>query len=332
MHSPLDLAFMHDHKLVVDYLDAEVAKQASLNRRVTKKLQERAVLEAKKRQQAFEKMQDKIRKKGEKEEAKRDRMREKMTVTPAGNDTSAAAAPNDAEDRRSAKSAFSTSAGVARKIAQKNGGTEFRVSQNVSGNRSVRSLAGLRRDSEVLYVSNTPRNGNANVDAASTAHGEANSDEAGLFVRPGFGSVAFLSKQNVSEALLSLPNNENDSGVDAEATEDMKGPRSYADSIGTARSLVKRMAALPWSEDDVENLDDDEAVSDLELFLACHNLTDVMSVLNKEKIDLEALMLCSDEDLKKIGLPLGPRKKILDAVAKRKMTLESPGCIRDTYI
>lgn len=350
LHSPLDLAVLHDHKEVIDYLDSVVAKQSSMNRRVTKKQQERAVLDAEKRRQAFEKMQEKARKKEEKEEAKRGRQREKMAVVPDNPRPSVSpaisTAVNDADDRRSSKSAFSTTAGVARKIVKKKGGengsgsrrgsADFRVSESRSGGgRSVRSLAGLRAttDTEVLYVSNNNNNNDnaAGDDGAPMSHDDPNGDDAGLFVRPGFGSVAFLSKQNVSQALLSLPNNENDSAVGDEIDGDGSHPKSCADSIGTARSLMKRMATLPWSEEDVENLDDDEAGSELELFLACHNLTDVMSVLSKEKIDLEALMLCSEEDLKKIGLPLGPRKKILDAVEKRKMTLQNPGCMKDTF-
>ena len=123
---------------------------------------------------------------------------------------------------------------------------------------------------------------------------------------------------------------------------------------------------LPWDVDALlEDLDDD--VNDngtntpLEAFLAAHGLRNFLGVLAAEKIDLESLCLCrfaadfaacdkilfvleiflrqfplplhfffrSDADLKEIGVPLGPRRKILDVVAKRKESLLSPGTICD---
>ena len=54
--------------------------------------------------------------------------------------------------------------------------------------------------------------------------------------------------------------------------------------------------------------------------------------LSRQQMDMEALMLCGEEDLKEIGLPMGPRKKILDAVNKRRHTLERPGIIIDSLL
>ena len=40
----------------------------------------------------------------------------------------------------------------------------------------------------------------------------------------------------------------------------------------------------------------------------------------------------SDADLKEIGVPLGPRRKILDVVARRRETVSSPRTICDAKI
>ncbi|XP_067879374.1 phospholipase DDHD2-like isoform X2 [Heterodontus francisci] len=54
----------------------------------------------------------------------------------------------------------------------------------------------------------------------------------------------------------------------------------------------------------------------MEEALKIHGLSEFLSVLIKEKLDLESLVLCSDAELKDLGIPLGPRKKIL-SLAKR---------------
>ena len=45
-------------------------------------------------------------------------------------------------------------------------------------------------------------------------------------------------------------------------------------------------------------------------------------ILN-EKIDLNACLLCEESDLREIGLPVGPRKKIIDGIKKRKEILRN---------
>ncbi|KAK7934068.1 hypothetical protein WMY93_004964 [Mugilogobius chulae] len=56
----------------------------------------------------------------------------------------------------------------------------------------------------------------------------------------------------------------------------------------------------------------------LEQFLTKMGLQQYLSLLQTEDLDLQSLALCRDNDLKDIGIPLGPRKKILNA-ARRKV-------------
>ncbi|XP_062410803.1 phospholipase DDHD2 [Sardina pilchardus] len=61
----------------------------------------------------------------------------------------------------------------------------------------------------------------------------------------------------------------------------------------------------------------DCAVS-LEDILGGRGLEDHLRVLHREQVDTESLLLCSENDLKDLGIPLGPRKKILDLAKKWK--------------
>lgn len=56
----------------------------------------------------------------------------------------------------------------------------------------------------------------------------------------------------------------------------------------------------------------------LEQFLTQLGLQQYLTSLQAEDLDLESLALCCDNDLKDLGIPLGPRKKILNA-ARRKL-------------
>uniref|UniRef100_A0A672S0X2 DDHD domain containing 2 n=1 Tax=Sinocyclocheilus grahami TaxID=75366 RepID=A0A672S0X2_SINGR len=62
----------------------------------------------------------------------------------------------------------------------------------------------------------------------------------------------------------------------------------------------------------------------LEEVLKGHGLEEHLSVLHSEQVDMESLMLCSEKDLKDVGIPLGPRKKIMNCVKKWKVIMEIP--------
>lgn len=174
-----------------------------------------------------------------------------------------------------------------------------------------------------------------------SAHSEVSTDSGhdSLFTRPGLGTMVFR-RNYVSGGLFGIGRDD----VSMIAESDMEGmgvklrsrlqrSPSLNDSIGSANSLQERnMDELPW--DDVElGLDDDEPdTSPLEAFLASLHMFEFISVLKKEKIDLAALMLCSDNDLKSINIPLGPRKKILDGIKRRKQRLEKPDAMGDTEL
>ena len=72
--------------------------------------------------------------------------------------------------------------------------------------------------------------------------------------------------------------------------------------------------------------------STVQLFLMASGLREYSSRFISEHIDLDALVLLSDEDLKSLGLPLGPRKKLLKAIEQRRAALENPGGVLDSRL
>lgn len=247
-------------------------------------------------------------------------------------------------------------------------GSDFKIGEiEYDGKRTIRSLSGLQRDHHVMYVKNGNNSKNPtskhSEDSISRALSEpefnysegsggdsVNStgppEAASMFERPGFGNVAFINRRNTSGALMSLPSECTDIDTVSVVTNGVAGGSdshdvsngrlrrrgSLTDSIGTVGSLAARMKNMPWGEEEV-GLDEDETDSSpLELFLSANGLSEYLMVFTREKIDLSALMLLSDSDMKEIGLPMGPRRKLLDAIARRKRTLENPGVVMDTLL
>ncbi|XP_078522507.1 triacylglycerol hydrolase DDHD2 [Lissotriton helveticus] len=67
---------------------------------------------------------------------------------------------------------------------------------------------------------------------------------------------------------------------------------------------------------DAKDLDDTLTLQEVLQHL---ELSELRSVFEKEKIDKKALALCTESDLKAIGIPLGPRKKLLNYTKNRSI-------------
>lgn len=172
----------------------------------------------------------------------------------------------------------------------------------------------------------------------------ADSGRDSLFTRPGLGTMVFRRNYMTggmfgvgardegsvagSEPVGRAPN------VRLRGRLPRRSPSFDEDSIGSALSLQERnLQELPWEETDVALDEDFEPEnSPLETFLASQGLSEFMQIFRREKIDLQALLLCSDQDLTSIHIPLGPRKKLLDACRRRLDTLDEPEAIEDTEL
>ncbi|XP_035670509.1 Usher syndrome type-1G protein homolog [Branchiostoma floridae] len=365
-HTPLDVAAMNERMDCVRYLDSVVAQQSKMNAKVVKKLKDKQFKEAEKRIKKFSKMQKEQERRVEKYHVK-----EKKLSTSEENGP-APAAPHrrsfhpNTHMNFSEATAMSKKKGIPKKIADKrkqsdSAGAVFKVSSIEDGKRSIRSLTGTRmlQDQNVLLgnpvsakgqrSSVTDMSDEEDDDSLSRAVSEPNfnyrdgSDtQSTILDRPGFGNIVF--RQNYpTAAMFSLPAGQQNGGQDNDQIDRLDSITTilaaqeaydHDPATGLVNSGSGLSADRPWEDDDLD-LEDElngNASSPLQLFLSIHNLAEYLPIFHREQIDLDALMLCTDEDLKSINLPLGPRKKLMDAVTRRKAVLHEPGSLEDTAL
>nr|XP_010595270.1 Usher syndrome type-1G protein isoform X2 [Loxodonta africana] len=358
------MAAMKGHMECVRYLDSIAAKQSSLNPKLVGKLKDKAFREAERRIRECAKMQRKHHERMER--LYRRELAERSDTLSFSSLTSSTLSRRLQHLALSSHLPYSqatlhgTARGktkIQRKLERRKQGGEgtFKISED--GRKSVRSLSGLQLGSDVMFVrqgtyANPKEWGRSPLRdmflsdedsvsratlAAEPAHSEVSTDSGhdSLFTRPGLGTMVFR-RNYLSSGLQGL--GREDGGLDRVGTPRarLQSPPSLDDdSLGSANSLQDRSCPeeLPWDEVDL-GLDEDlePETSPLETFLASLHLQDLAALLRQEKIDLEALMLCSDLDLRSISIPLGPRKKIMGAVRRRRQALERPPALEDTEL
>ncbi|XP_013099658.2 pre-mRNA splicing regulator USH1G [Stomoxys calcitrans] len=246
------------------------------------------------------------------------------------------------------------------------------------GRRTITSLSGVQRDSEVLYVGTFSSNeenckrgkinglfendegGNSETEtsnqksafgtlsrsfsqpdilgdneASDTLRPEINMQRpSGLFDRPMLGSIAF--RRSVTAALSQL-NTDVYSGLEENTNNTQPSTRSSS-MCSKARSAKQRSflnltdsdsdGADGFSDDD----DQDVAGGPIQRFLTVWGLEEYLHIFQKQQIDLDTLLLLTEADLKSLGLPLGPFRKLSFAIQERKNALSNPGPIRDSHL
>ncbi|KAM4664739.1 pre-mRNA splicing regulator USH1G [Discoglossus pictus] len=366
-HTPLDMAATKGHMECVRYLDSIAAKQSSLNPKLVGKLKERAFREAEKRIRDCAKLQ---RKHHERMERRYRKEMSDHSDTMSFSSFSSSVSQRFPSATLLATMPYSNVAGTAKgktkmqKKLEKRKQTDGTFKIYEDGRKSVRSLSGLQLGNDVMFVKQgtyaSPRErGRQNLrdmflteeDSLSravsdpglhvdSAHSEVSTDSGhdSLFTRPGLGTMVFR-RNYLSSGLFGVGREEGNGlqtgeGEEVKLRSRLKRSPSLDDSIGSAGSLEARNEQeLPWEEEDL-GLDDGEEpdTSPLETFLASLQMSELVTLLRDEKIDLAALTLCSDHDLKSIRIPLGTRKKILDGIQRRKQALERPQAMGDTEL
>ena len=161
----------------------------------------------------------------------------------------------------------------------------------------------------------------------------------GIFDRPGFGSVAFRK---------SLPAN---SFSEAEDEYDSSNAGSYGkpESIGSAGSLALRSATSSSGRGSAASTAAAAAEANcclqppaaaaaankykaVVVFLTSLGLEEWISLFEDERIDACALYLIEEDDLIQMGIPTGPRKKILKALSERRHDMDHPSAITDSKL
>ncbi|XP_015608076.1 Usher syndrome type-1G protein homolog [Cephus cinctus] len=388
-HSARELAAINGREKILQFLDLAQADQELNNRKKTRMLREKAEKDAEKRLKEYIKRQRVAEVRAEKEQKKLLKDRAKLDVDYMNETNILPHRPSILTLKGKVKPSptFSDIVGtkrqgsaVSRKAQARKALDDFKVVEiEDDGKKSVRSLTGLRRDSEVMYVGtyethaqqigkrgrisdvwgtlnkaqSTPDLlGDRDFDNDDRHSQETMSDvveetvllqePASIFNRPGFGSVAF--RRSITNTLDNLPvtqvevhQHTGSTRVNGSVNGSINGHRNIHNediSIGSAGSLARRQSI--WDDDLISEEEEEDVVeewSPLQRFLVANNLSSIQPTLEAEQIDLEALMMLTESDIAALKLPLGPRRKLVNAIANRKRVLEAPeGVITDSRL
>uniref|UniRef100_A0AAG5DI85 SAM domain-containing protein n=1 Tax=Anopheles atroparvus TaxID=41427 RepID=A0AAG5DI85_ANOAO len=396
-HSAQDLAAINNRDNILRYLDAAAATLEATDRKRAHEFKEHAKKKSEKRAREFASRQQKIER--EQDTSVRIRphrpsnmlqaLKHKLWSGSQGNLSQGPQLNNLQTQPQAATTKFSALVGGtvtraggavkkradAMKIRQQMENGDFKIGEmEANGKRSVRSIQGLRRDSEVLYVGTYSSNDDSNasdrrgklkdvfdVDSNGGDNEEADEDSgsatsgkfgtmsrahsqpdfllagvtdevtedvllqrpSGLFNRPSFGNLAF--PRSVSNVLAQLGNEQSSS---ASSDGSMKAKPTTKGAIKPRSQLV-----ISDSESDVDSSDNEENDSLAILrFLAAFKLEDYYPVFQKNEIDMETLMMLTENDIKSLGLPLGPYRRLCNAIQERKEALANPGTITDSRL
>jgi len=122
---------------------------------------------------------------------------------------------------------------------------------------------------------------------------------------------------------------------------DQVSNNSSSESSGTqmkpnTKKSRQRQLVISDSEDSDESNhsseENDEPHQPLKRFLAAYSLEEHFDLLLQHQIDLDTLILLTDEDLKYLNLPLGHFRRLAVAIQERKNALSNPGAITDSRL
>lgn len=407
-HSAQDLAAINNRDKILRYLDAAAATLEATDRKKAHEYREQAKRKSEKRAREFATRQQKLER--DQDTSLRIRphrpsnmlqaLKHKLWSGSQGNlaqgqtrlinETSQAAAAAPATTKFSALvgGTVQRGGGAVKKRAdamkvrqQMENGGDFKIGEMESnGKRSVRSIQGLRRDSEILLVGTYNSNDDSNaserrgklqdvfdVDPANGRETDADADEdnnsgasvtfgtmsrslsqpnflatavstdeitedvllqrpSGLFNRPSFGNLAF--PRSVSNVLAQLGNEQSSTSVSSDGSNKAKPTTAKGATFKPRSQLV-----ITDSDSEVESSDNEENDSLAILrFLSAFKLEDYYPVFQKNEIDMETLMILTENDVKSLGLPLGPYRRLCNAIQDRREALAAPGSISDSRL
>uniref|UniRef100_A0A096LRY8 USH1 protein network component sans n=1 Tax=Poecilia formosa TaxID=48698 RepID=A0A096LRY8_POEFO len=332
-HTPLDMAASKGHMDCVRYLDSTASKQITLNPKLVSKLKDRAFRAAERRIKDCEKLQMRHR-----ERMERKFMKESVAL--------------DNLDAISFSS-YTSSSTLSRKFNTVTSNMPYsQVVMNTVRSSIKRNLkfcfkqAGFisRLGSDVMFLkqgtyANPKERARLNIRDMFPRENDddeisADSGRDSLFTRPGLGTMVFR-RNYMTGGMFGIGGRDEGSVVGSEPVG--RAPnvrlRGHLPQRSPSFDEERNLQELPWEEVDIGLDEDMESENNpLETFLASQGLSEFLPILSREKIDLEALLLCSDQDLSSIHIPLGPRKKMLDACKRRLNVLEEPEAIEDSAL
>nr|XP_023691470.1 ankyrin repeat and SAM domain-containing protein 4B [Paramormyrops kingsleyae] len=332
-HTAMDVAASRDHMDCVRFLDDAASRQTSQNAKKVASLKKQATKEAEKRV----KMCEEVKKR---HQNKMDKMHRGSVSEGSVGFSVSTGTVGRANEQFSKLIASDTSGSLTARVKgtlQRKFGSKKEKSGTIQQGHGnvifVKQENGTAETPDFLGVFaeqdeiNDEEGGDGGTEGFQD---EEDNDDSGqtkesIFRRPGLGQMVF--RKNFSME-MGLEPEDFSSGTSEEV-----GFRIREELFQTTveEAFEEEVdSSVPWNEDDINLDEEDEETSPLAAFLASINLVDFAPVFTREQLDLQALTLCSDDDLKGIHIQLGPRKKIMEAVACRKDVLNKTCIIKDS--
>ncbi|KAK3573524.1 hypothetical protein QTP86_026035 [Hemibagrus guttatus] len=118
-----------------------------------------------------------------------------------------------------------------------------------------------------------------------------------------------------------------------------KNPSSASTPNGNAQPEVKQVSPPVSQANEVfspaaeeEAKEEEEETANLSSILEELGLSEYLSTFEQEKIDVESLLMCTVDDLKEMGIPLGPRKKIAKFVKEKAVKQAAQQAVADKVV
>uniref|UniRef100_A0A8C2N4F4 Ankyrin repeat and sterile alpha motif domain containing 4B n=1 Tax=Cricetulus griseus TaxID=10029 RepID=A0A8C2N4F4_CRIGR len=317
LKSPLDAAASREQKECVALLDKAATVQNTMNPKKLARLKEQALRNARRQMKECERLQEKHQ--------------NRMARTYSKEDSGTLSSSHGTFSRSSLSNASAGGFGSLSKGIKDTFKIKFKKNKDTAeqvgkedrnGQRHVMEV--FREEEEDTFPEDFREKLRFSAEKASDVQHES------ILNRPGLGSIVFrrnrvLDLQDISDSKRELGFKIPSELFQRQGATDEEEDEEGEASNGTASDL-------PWDEDEVEWEEDMADATPLEVFLRSQHLEEFLPIFMREQMDLEALLLCSDEDLQNIHLQLGPRKKVLNAIDKRKQVLRQPGQLVDTSL
>lgn len=356
-HNPQQLAAINNRDEILHYLDNAAGHLETSDPKKVKSFKEKAKKQSEKRIKEFMKRQQKKEEESEKTNVLK-AMKYKFFSGSSGNLSRIKDSNLYSQDNK-----FSALVGngtiVQRGAAQRKiqALKQVRQANTLEMKETGRNVESIRKDSDIVYVgtlqnSNTERRGRItdifNYESGSI-DGEqrmplsrclsqpnllssnspnltddvSNQKTGGLFDRPVIGTLSI--PHSLSSAILSVDQISNPSSESS----------STKTNTASKKTRQRQLIISDSEESDASQNSSDECEDPnqtLKRFLAAYSLEEHLELLLRHQIDLDTLMLLTEEDLKYLNLPLGPYRRLAVAIQERKNALNNPGAILDSRL
>nr|XP_027796214.1 ankyrin repeat and SAM domain-containing protein 4B [Marmota flaviventris] len=321
LQSPLDAAASRDQNECVALLDKAATAQNTMNPKKVSRLKEQAQKNARRQIKECERLQEKHQNKMAR------------TYNKEESGTLSSSKGTFSRSSFSSASASSTFGSLSKGIKdtfkmkfKKNKDTAEPIGkEGRSGQRNVMDV--FREEDEDSF------SGGFKEKLQFPAEEDDDEQHESILNRPGLGNIVFQKNRAWSPEDISNSKRESEFKMPSDLLQRAaEADEAEAGEEGEAGENGLGSPELPWDEDEVEWEEEVVDATPLEVFLQSHHLGEFLPIFTREQIDLEALMLCSDEDLQNIQMQLGPRKKVLNAINRRMQVVQQPGPLVDTSL